>query len=415
MARRVPKKVLLPLAAVVLAAAALLVLDRRGIVPIAWIPGGEDKAASADGAAKKGKKGKKGEVEELPVPVELARAQPRAISAYYRASSVVEADRQVDLVAKVGGRVSRVNVEEGDWVRKGAVLAEIENERERIQVKQAELKEADQKRELDRRRALLDQNLVTREEFATTESAYGQARAEHELAGIQLEDTILRAPFDGQITQRNIVPGQHLNPSEPMFALVDFEPLRVRINLPEAVARRVSAGDEVELDLETVDHAVEAVVERVAPVVDPGTSTVRLTLLVRGRAEDLRVGGFVKTRIVTDTHTEALSIPKLALVEEGSLRSVFVAEADSVRKVEISTGLWDDSHVEVLDGLEDGQFVVSLGQGGLRIGTKIEVLNATQVGWTPPAADSTKTAQDGKKKDDGSGVSVAASSAESAG
>jgi multidrug efflux pump subunit AcrA (membrane-fusion protein) len=118
-----------------------------------------------------------------------------------------------------------------------------------------------------------------------------------------------------------------------------------------------------------------------------------------GRGQAL-VGGFVKVRITTDTKTEALSVPKLALVEEGGLRSVFIAEGDSARKVEIRTGLSDENAVEVLDGLEPGDFVVTMGQGGLRVGSKLDVLNAKNVGWTPPPVDSTKTdvaKADGKK------------------
>jgi membrane fusion protein (multidrug efflux system) len=345
--------------------------------------------------------------------VELARAEVRAISAYYRASSVVDADRQVELVAKVSGRVHEVGVEEGDWVRKGQVLAALQNDRERIQLRQAELHEADEQRELDRRQALLDQNLVTREQFEETKSAHAQAVADRELAAINLEDTLVRAPFDGQITDRKTVPGQHINATEALFTLVDLDPLRVRIHLPEDVARKVAPGDEVQLDVETLDHPVPAVVERVAPVVDPGTSTVRLTLLVRGRNPGLKVGGFVKARLVTDTQNAALAIPKVALLEEGGLRSVFLAEADTVRKVEVHTGLWDDVHVEVLDGLDPGAFVVSLGQGGLRTGSKIEVINAVQVGWVPPAADSTKTANETRRPK--GGVSVASSDAENRG
>ncbi len=412
MAFRVRKKlVLLPLGALGLAAAVLFALDRTGKVPLPWLPGSPAAAAEAKDTKDKDEK------ENVPVPVELARAESRAISAYYRASSVVEADRQVQLVAKTTGRVRRVAVEEGDWVKAGAVLAELENDRERIQLKQAELKEADQKRELDRRTALMDQNLVTREEFDATKSAYEQAAADRELAAIRFEETHVRAPFDGQVTDRRIVPGQHLNISEQLLTLVDFDPLRVRIHLPEAVARRVGAGQEVQLDVETREKPVPAIVERVSPVVDPGTSTVRLTLLVKGRQQDLRVGGFVKARIVTETQTQALSIPKLALVEEGGLRSVFLAEADSVRKVEIRTGLADDTHVEILDGLEAGAYVVSLGQGGLRTGSRIEVLNATQVGWVAPASDSTQTASDKgeKKPKKNEGASVASSDSEASG
>ena len=404
------KLVLFPLGGLLVVAGTLVALDRTGRVPIPWLPGGESAAVAAKSKAKKGEK------EDAPVPVELARAEERAISAFYRASSVVEADREVELVAKAPGRVRRVEIEEGSWVRQGQVLAELENDAERIQLKQAELRAADQERELERRKALLDQNLVTREEFDATASKREQAVADRDLAAIRVEDTIIRAPFDGQVTNRKIVPGQHINVSEPLFTLVDFDPLRVRIHLPEGVARKVKPGEEVQLDVEALATPVPAVVERVAPVVDPGTSTVRLTLLVRGPTKDLRVGGFVKARIVTDTQMRALSIPKVALVEEGGLRSVFVAESDSVRKVEVHTGLWDDTHVEILDGLETGSYVVSLGQGGLRTGSKVDVLNATQVGWVAPVKDSTKTASE-EKKEAGTkaGAAVATSDPESSG
>ena len=109
------------------------------------------------------------------------------------------------------------------------------------------------------------------------------------------------------------------------------------------------------------------------------------------------VGGFVKVRITTDTKTEALAIPKIALVEEGGLRSVFVASADSVRKVELRTGLSDEVSVEVLEGVAEGDLVVTLGQGGLRSGSKIDVLNAKEVGWTKPPPDSTQLAKAGDK------------------
>jgi membrane fusion protein (multidrug efflux system) len=246
----------------------------------------------------------------------------------------------------------------------------------------------DQDRELKRRESLLAQKLVTQEDFDGTKSAHDLAIVDRDIARIAYEETLIRAPFDGQLTERKIVPGQHINVSEPLFTLVDFEPLRVRIHLPESVARKVKAGDRVLLAVEALDDPVPATVERIAPVVDPTTSTVRLTLLVEGRSDELRVGGFVKVRITTETQMDALSIPKLALVEEGGLRSVFVAEADSVRKVEIHTGLYDETHTEVLDGLEDGAYVVSLGQGGLRSGSRIEVLNADDIGWVSPTPDS---------------------------
>ncbi len=370
----------------VLAALALFMLGRFGVLPLPGSPTpAKAETAAADSADVKAD-GEESEDEEIiPVPVELAAAVPRPISAYYRASSVLEADRHVELVSRVAGRVQTVHVEEGDWVRAEQTLAELENGRERIGLRQTELRLAEQKRELERRELLLEKNLITEEEFESTRSAFAIAETERDLARIALEETLIRAPFDGQITDRLIVPGQHVNTPQPLFTLVDFEPLRVRIHLPESVARRVSAGDEVFVSAESKTKTIPAKVERIAPVVDPATSTVRLTLRLAEFPEELRVGGFVKARITTDTHLEALSIPKIALVEEGGLRSVFVATADSVRKTEVRTGLYDEEYVEILDGVEEGQFVVAIGQGGLRSGSRIEVLNADDVGWTEPA------------------------------
>ncbi len=391
------KRLVIPLLAVILVGGTLALLSHFDVITL---PGST--AQADDGSPKKERKDKDDKPEEVPVPVELAVAELRPLAAYYRASSVLEADRHVELVSKVQGRVQRVLVEEGDWVKQGQVLAELENDRERVQVRQAELKFEEQARELERRKSLLEKNLVTEEQFEATRGTHDLAVTERDLAKIALEETMIKASFDGQVTERKIVPGQHVSMAQPLFTLVDFDPLRVRIHLPESIARRVSPGDEVLVSVDALEESIPAVVERVAPVVDPSTSTVRLTLLMKGGRGEALVGGFVKVRITTDTKTEALSVPKLALVEEGGLRSVFVADGDSSRKVEVRTGLSDEESVEVLDGLRRGDFVVTMGQGGLRGGSKLEVLNAKDVGWTPPPPDSTKTevakSEDKKKK-----------------
>jgi membrane fusion protein (multidrug efflux system) len=324
--------------------------------------------------------------EEVPVPVELARVEQRSIAAFYRAASVIEADRLVELVAKVSGRVQAIHVEEGDWVEPSQILAELENGREKIQLEQAALKLQDEKRKWERNHQMLAEELISQQEFDAVESAYELAKTERDLAAIALEETYVRAPFAGQITDRKIVLGQQVAVAEPAFTMADFDPLRVRVYLPEAIARKVTAGQRVLVTSEAVDSALPARVERVAPVVDPATSTVRVTLRIDDDSERARVGGFCKVRITTDTHHEALAVPKTALVEQGALQSVFVAEADTVRKVEVRTGLYDESHVEVLDGLLGGEYVVTLGQGGLRTGSLIEALNGAEVGYQTPAA-----------------------------
>jgi membrane fusion protein, multidrug efflux system len=379
------KPLFLVLLLVLLVGGAGVGLYFTGNLPLGQSANGTDVAAADTLSVEDEAEDDKPEV--MPVPVELAQAQAHGISSYYRAASVIEADRLVDLTCRSTGRVQKILVEEGDWVEQGTVLAELENDREKIQVRKADLTLADKKRLLDRNREMLAGELISRQEFDDVESGWKLAEAERDLARLVLEETRIRAAFAGRVTDRKIVTGQQVTVGAPAFTLGDFDPLRVRVNLPEIIARKVSAGQRVIITPEGLDKALDARVERISPVVDPATSTVRLTLQLDDGKELAQVGGFAKVRITTDSHHDALSIPKLALVEEGALRSVFVAVADTVRKVEIKTGLYDESHVEILEGLNDGDFIVTMGQGGLRTGTLINALNGKDLGYESPNSD----------------------------
>lgn len=327
-------------------------------------------AEAADTAAAEGGD----QADEVPaVPVEVAGVMRRGVAAFHRAASSIEADRLVEVTCRASGLVATVAVEEGDWVEAGQVLATLENDRQRVEFRRAELELAEQVRKLERSEQMLAESLVSEQEHEAVRTAHDQATAERDLARIALEETHVEAPFAGQITDRAVVVGQMVQATARAFTVADFVPMRVRVHLPEPVAAKVTVGEVVMVETEAGGEGIAARVERVSPVVDPATGTVRVSLRLPDGAE-ARVGGFVKARLTTDRKRDVLAVPKIALVEEGGLRSVFVAEADTVRKVEIETGLHDETHVEVTAGLQEGWQVVTLGRGGLRTGSRIEVL-----------------------------------------
>jgi membrane fusion protein, multidrug efflux system len=280
---------------------------------------------------------------------------------------------------RAAGRVRATGVEEGDWVAAGQVLAELDNDRQKVELRRTELRLAEQERKLARAEQMRVESLISQEEYDAQRTARDQAEAERDLAAINLTDTFVRAPFAGQITARQVVAGQQVQAGQTAFAVAEFHPLRVRVHLPEIVAAKIRLDDRVALETDAAAGEVVGRVERISPVVDPATGTVQVTLRLPEKAA-VRVGGFVKARLTTDRKSDVLAIPKLALVDEGGLRSVFVAEADTARKIEITTGLYDETHVEVLSGLEEGWTVVTLGRGGLRTGTAIEILPGSNLG-----------------------------------
>lgn len=340
--------------------------------------GAHDALASAADDSTSAAEREADETQEPAVPVEVATVARRVVAAFHRAASSIEADRLVEVTCRAEGRVREVLAEEGEWVEAGQVLAQLENDRQRVELRRAELSMDEQTRKLERARAMLAEQLISDEEFDAARAAHDQAEAERDLVRIALEETFVKAPFAGQVTARAVVEGQMVQTTHSAFTLADFSPLRVRVHIPEPVAAKVSVGETVMLETESGREDIHATIERISPVVDPATGTVRITLRLPDDAL-VRVGGFVKARLTTDRQHDVLAIPKVALVEEGGLRSVFVAAADTVRKVEINTGLYDETHVEVTGGLEEGWAVVTLGRGGLRTGSRIEVLEDSQL------------------------------------
>lgn len=308
------------------------------------------------------------------VPVELDIATVADLPNYFHATGTIEARRQVDLTARTAGYVSRLAVEEGDWVKAGQLLAQIDPREQTLLVEEARVRAATSELELDRIRNMSERGLETDRALEEAQQAFEVNQAQYELAKVRLADHSIRAPWSGQVTTRHIEMGQSVQAGAVLLGLADTRPLEVRLHLPERVVARLAVGQPVSIlpDV-SEDEALTGTVTRIAPVVDPATSTVKVTLEIAEEA-DVRVGSFVRAKITTDTRRGVISVPKKALVAEAGATFVFVAESDSVRRLAVSTGYSDEARIEVIDGLSAGDHVVVVGQGGLRHGSRIEDL-----------------------------------------
>jgi membrane fusion protein (multidrug efflux system) len=348
------------------------VLSRRG---------GEQTVALASDtpSAADDSKAKDEDEEEVRVPVEMVRAQARDLPAYFKTTGSLEARRQVELISKAQGQITVLDVEEGDRVRSGAVLLELDHREQDILVDKARVLADTAKLELARIQNMAERGLATDRELEEAKQTAEVNAYEYDLAKVRLEDRIVRAPFDGQVTVRHVEVGQTVSLGQALVGVADISPLEVKLYLPEKVVGRLAIGQPVRIVSDVrEDLALEGVVHRIAPVVDAATSTVKVTLRVEDPEDAVRVGSFVRARITTDVHEDAIAVPKRAIVAEAGASFVFVAEADSVRKVEVATGYTDDEFIEILSGVQTGEQVVTVGQGGLRDGSRVRDLNAPE-------------------------------------
>ena len=323
-----------------------------------------------------------------PVPVELARVEARDMPTYLGTTATLEPEKQADVLAKVGDEIRQILVEEGEHVKEGAVLAVLDGAAQGVMLEEAEARLRALQLDLDRIDKLHDQQLASDKDLHNARSRQEEAQAQRNAAKLQLDYTNIIAPFSGQIAERFVDPGQNVSIGTRLFAIVDRDPLMVKIYLPEKGAGKVEPGQDVVISPDTdPDLKVRGRVLRIAPIVDPRTGTVKVTCEIQGSQSALNPGSFVRVSIQIDLHHDALCIPKRALVPEGGETFVYRAVADSALKVPVKTGYANGDLVEVIEGLAAGQRVVSVGQGALRSGTKIREVGPDRASLGDSASD----------------------------
>ncbi len=317
------------------------------------------------------------------VPVETKTVVRRDISSYIETNGTLEAENEVDIIARVTAPIVDLRAEEGMAVRKGQVVARLEEDelRSRLEIAQVALQEA----ELSFKRAqqLNEQQLISVEEYEQARNRFETARAQLEGDQIQIGYTVVRAPFDGLIVARYVDFAQQVTANTPLFRISDFDPLLCPIRVPERELALLELGQEAYVMVEAWgDERFPARVLRISPVVDAATGTIKVTLEVSSRGQ-LRPGMFARVHLKTDSRPGALVIPKAALSLESIGDTVYVAVDGVAQRREVTLGFQEGDSVEILAGLEDEEEVVVVGQDGLSDGTPIQVLDS---GSSPPPA-----------------------------
>ncbi len=371
---------------------------------------------AACGQGTPGKGGKPDKPEETArVPVEVATAARRPISASYSGTATLEADHEADVVAKTSGVLLKLLVEEGAKVRQGQVLVQLDDAGPRLNVAKAEA--TLRKLESDYRRAdeMFGKNLLSQEEHDRIRYELDNQRAAYDLARLELSYTTIVAPIDGVVAKRMVKEGNLIQLNQALFHIVDFDPLLGVLNVPERELDTLKAGQSVTLRADALaGQAFPGSIERISPVVDAASGTFRVTCQFRDDANRLKPGMFGRIEVVYDQKQDALTVPRTALIEEDGQTAVYVVEAGAVaappakpapaasdakareepqkadavakpgapalqahRRV-IHTGYADSDYVEVREGLKEGDRVITVGRNAVRDGTEVQVLEAVQ-------------------------------------
>ena len=316
------------------------------------------------------------EEDESPaIPVETALPTRGDIFAVYSGTAPIEAYADAIVIAKVGGEVREVLAEEGDDVRNGQVLARLDGDRLRLEQQQAEANLRKLQRDYQRNVDLKGKGLISEGDFEKIRYEMEALQATFDLATLELGYTEIRAPIDGVVSERFIKIGNTIDINAQTFEITSLEPLISYLHVPEREYRNIEPGQEAIISVDALSGAsFDAVVARVSPVVDPETGTFKISIEVSDASRRLKPGMFGRIGIVFDLHANALQIPRSAIVESAGQSSVFVINEDSVERRLISTGYAESGQIEVLQGLDDTDEFVVVGQTSLKDGSRISVI-----------------------------------------
>ncbi|MBN2289851.1 MAG: efflux RND transporter periplasmic adaptor subunit, partial [Candidatus Glassbacteria bacterium] len=278
--------------------------------------------------------------------------------------------------ARVAGLVERLNVEEGDRVARGALLCRLEDDDYRLARDKAKVNYDKQQADFQRLKDMHEKQLTSTQEFEDARFKLEQARIDWETAKLNLERTRISASIDGVVTNRYIRQGELVDMAKPLFRIVDITEKIAVVHIPEREIGRIRKGQQAYLSTDNLpDRRFEAAVKRLAPAVDASSGTLKVTVGVRDPENRLRPGMFVSVHIVTETHRDALLIPKAAVVYENGMPFSFFVEQDTLaRKVMLERGFSDEKNVEVLSSVCDTDRVVVVGQNGLKDGARVRVV-----------------------------------------
>lgn len=324
--------------------------------------------------------------ERAAVPVEVSEVRPMTLRETVRGIGTLRAPAEVEISPEIAGRVRAVNFEEGGVVEAGDILVELEDEKLRSQLaaRQAAVQAADvrldnARRTFERQQRLMEQGVVTEEEFEGTQAELDSAsadlerfEAERALLEQQLEDTIIRAPFAGAISEQFVDPGAYVAAGAALAHLYDMDPLELAFSVPERFLGRLQRGQTVEVSMAAYpERTFSGRVSFVSPAIDETTRTLSVKAEVPNPERRLSPGAFATAVVTVGERENQPVVPEESLVGTRTGFMVFVIEEGLAYSREVQTGLRRDGIVEIREGLQLGDRVVRSGHMRLEEGARV--------------------------------------------
>lgn len=306
-------------------------------------------------------------VEAQPVKTETWQTEINAIG-------TLSANQGVVIKPEIAGRVAQIYFRSGENVKAGTPLVQFNSSMIQAELEAAQARLILTKATYDRTKSLYAKNVASELEMDTSLSNYNADIAAVAQNQAHLNQTLIRAPFDGRLGLRLINVGDYINAGDPITNIQDVNPLRIDFNVPEVYLSQLSVGQTVLVNSRAFpDQVFTGKVYAFDSTIDPNTRSLGVRASLPNKDQKLLPGGFVELTLLTGKPQQLITVPETSLIYEADGEYVYKLAGDLATKTKIVTGKSKNNQIAVLSGLKAGDVVVSAGQFKI-IGDKAPVM-----------------------------------------
>jgi len=309
------------------------------------------------------------------IAVSVAPVQLRETSTQFELVGKAEAEKEVVVASKSAGEIVSITFKMGDFVSKGAVLAQVDDTYKRLAYENAQINYRKFEEDYEKFQVLRKGEAVSENQLRDMRIGFENAAIQLENAKKQWEDAKIVAPFSGVITSKNTELGAYVNPGTPIVGIADVSSLKVRLAVSEANVYQLRVGREVTVSAGVYPGVTyRGTITGISPQGSSAhTFPVEITIANSDRYP-LKAGTYVNASVSMGNTGTALMIPRDAIVSSVKDPSVYVVRGETVELVKITTGSDYSSYLEVIAGVGEGDRVVTNGQINLTDNAKITII-----------------------------------------
>lgn len=288
-------------------------------------------------------------------------------------TGTVQANEVVELATEASGLITGIYFEEGSRVEKGDVLLKINDSELQAQRQRAEfrLNLAEQREE--RQARLLERGGISQDDYDATLNEVNVLKSELKLIDAQIEKTELIAPFTGMLGLKYASPGAYITPTSRIASLQEVNPVKIDFSVPERYISKIRPGITINFTVQGVDSTFTGEVYAVEPRVDTETRTLQIRALSENGENLLYPGAFANIELILDQIENALMVPTISIIPELNAQKVFVSNNGVVEQRMVTTGIRTSEKVQIINGLERGDVVLTTGLLQVRPGMEVNV------------------------------------------